>query len=74
MGINRGLAPVGVPTPGSGNYRGAPPVKGGQGVMPGPSMTSTKGWHPTVANLLVLVVLELVAFAALRRVFRVMQG
>lgn len=42
--------------------------------MPGPNMAAAKGWHPTVANLLVLVVLELVAFAALRRVFRVMQG
>lgn len=42
--------------------------------MPGPNMATAKGWHPTVANLLVLVVLELVAFAALRRVFRVMQG
>jgi hypothetical protein len=37
-------------------------------------MATTKGWHPTVANLLVLIVLELVAFSALRRVFRLMQG
>lgn len=74
MPINRGLSPVGAPIPGSGNYRGAPPTKGGQGAMPGPTMATTKGWHPTVANLLVLIVLELVAFAALRRVFRLMQG
>lgn len=37
-------------------------------------MATAKGWHPTVANLLVLIVLELLAFAALRRVFRIMQG
>lgn len=74
MAINRGLSPVGAQVPGSGNYRGAPPIKGGQGVMPGPTMSAAKGWHPTVANLLVLIVLELVAFAALRRVFRLMQG
>ncbi len=31
-------------------------------------MASTKEWTPTVANLLVLVVLEVVAFGALRYV------
>lgn len=29
-----------------------------------------KGWSPTVANLLVLIVLELAAFAAIRYLFK----
>lgn len=34
-------------------------------------MGSTSGdWHPTVVNLLVLVLLELVAYGTLRYVFR----
>ncbi len=75
MTINRGLAPVdAVPMAGNDGYRGAPSVQKGQGPMPGNPMATAKGWHPTVANLLVLIVLELLAFAALRRVFRVMQG
>lgn len=41
--------------------------------MAGPSTTvqgkGPKAWSPTLANLLVLVVLEVVAFAALRYVF-----
>lgn len=32
----------------------------------GRGMAATREWSPTVANLLVLVVLEVVAFAALR--------
>jgi hypothetical protein len=42
--------------------------------MPPGQTAAAKGWHPTVANLLVLIVLELVAFAALRRLFRVVQS
>lgn len=34
----------------------------------GRGMASTKDWSPSVANLLVLIVLEVVAFAALRMV------
>lgn len=34
----------------------------------GRGMASTKEWTPTVANLLVLVVLEVLAFASLRYV------
>ncbi len=34
----------------------------------GRGMAATKEWTPTVANLLVLVVLELLAFATLRYV------
>ena len=34
----------------------------------GRGLSSTKDWTPTVANLLVLVVLEVVAFAGLRYV------
>jgi hypothetical protein len=33
---------------------------------------AAKGWSPTVANLLVLVVLEIAAFAAIRYAFRVL--
>ena len=75
MTINRGLDPVtDIPHAGRDGYRGAPPVQKGQGPMPGGPMSTAKGWHPTVANLLVLIVLELLAFAGLRRLFRVMQG
>lgn len=34
----------------------------------GRGLSSTKSWTPTVANLLVLVVLEVIAFAGLRYV------
>ncbi len=35
--------------------------------MPG---LAAKDWHPTVVNLLILILLELVAYAVLRYVFR----
>lgn len=38
--------------------------------VPTPSSGGSQ-WSPTVANLLVLVVLEVVAFAALRYAFRI---
>lgn len=39
--------------------------------MPGISAQgATKGWTPTVANLMVLLVLELVAFGVIRYVFK----
>jgi hypothetical protein len=56
-----------------GYFRGSPPRFGGTGSMAGPGTTvpgkSVSSWSPTLANLLVLVVLEVVAFAALRYVF-----
>jgi len=39
------------------------------GVMP-LNRGSAKGWSPTVANLLVLLVIEMVAFSVIRYVFR----
>lgn len=34
------------------------------------SSNAAKGWSPTVANLLVLVVVEIVAFGVIRHVFK----
>lgn len=68
------------PAAGSGYYRGAPPKAGGQGSMAGPKgagsrpLFKAEGWTPTVSNLIVLVVLEIVAYAALRYVFRTAHG
>jgi hypothetical protein len=62
MGINRTVRPAGAVSPAAGTGR-APN---------GAAMTDlrgVRGWTPTVANLLVLVVLEIVAFAAIRYVF-----
>lgn len=42
-----------------------PTMSGGAG--------ATKGWSPTVANLLVLLVLEIVAFALIRYLFHAVQ-
>lgn len=48
--------------------------------MAGPSSTGVRAaladqqWHPTVVNLLVLVVVEIAAFAALRYFFRTFHG
>lgn len=50
---------------------GAGPVPMGGTVPSG--IQATKQWSPTVANLLVLVVLEIVAFAAIRYAFRIVQ-
>jgi hypothetical protein len=64
-----------------GSWRGAPPVAGGQGSMAGPrggTMTApVRGqatWSPTVANLLVLIALEIVAYCVLRYAFRTVHG
>lgn len=63
--IRRTVRPAGAVTPGPGvgttSNGGAMPV----GVGGGP-----KKWTPTVANLLVLVVLEIVAFGVIRYVFK----
>jgi len=70
-----------VPGAGSGYYRGDPPRFGGTGSMAGPKGAGTapntsliKGWTPTVANLLLLVVVEMVAYAGLRYAFRNAHG
>lgn len=63
-----------------GSWRGAPPVAGGQGSMAGPktaeriSLFGGGQWSPTVANLLVLIALEIVAYCALRYAFRTVHG
>jgi hypothetical protein len=64
-----------------GSWRGAPPVAGGQGSMMGPAGAITagvarggSGWTPTVANLVVLIALEIVAYIALRWAFRTAHG
>ncbi len=59
------------PPTGSTNA-GAGPVPIGA-TVPGPnSGGGAQSWHPTVVNLLVLLVVELAAFAALRMLFRKM--
>lgn len=50
----------GVATPGATTVRGA--VAGGN------------SWHPTVINLLILIVLEIVAYGVLRYAFRQFHG
>lgn len=63
-----------------GSWRGAPPVAGGQGSGIGPAgaittpMSRAGGWTPTVANLIVLIALEIVAYIALRWAFRTAHG
>lgn len=69
-----------VPEAGSGYWRGSPPRAGGQGSMAGPAGAGTRrvglpeGWTPTVANLLIIIMLELGAYAALRWAFRNAHG
>lgn len=78
-GIPRGLDAAET-APGSGYYRGAPPKAGGTGSMAGPrgagtrSLFNSDGWTPTVSNLVVLVVLEIGAYALLRYAFRAAHG
>lgn len=66
-----------------GTWRGAPPVGGGQGSGAGPKGGNMPartgngngtGWTPTVANLAVLIVLEIAAYCALRWAFRTAHG
>ena len=59
--IKPGLGPAN-----SGLGTGVPEVSVSQ--TSGRGLAATKDWTPTVANLLVLIVLELVAFAGLRYV------
>jgi hypothetical protein len=68
------------PGPGSGYIHGAPPKAGGTGSMAGPAGAGTRGlrapegWTPTVANLVVLIALEIGAYLALRWAFRTAHG
>lgn len=84
-GINRGLTENGaidaaVPGSGSGYYRGAPPKAGGTGSMAGPKGAGSRGlfndeaWTPTVSNLVILVMLELLGYVVLRWAFRTAHG
>lgn len=65
-----------------GSWRGAPPVAGGQGSGAGPRTANVtapvnnnqSGWTPTVANLAILVVLEIAAYCLFRYVFRTAHG
>lgn len=84
-GLNRGLTEDGsinaaVSSAGSGYYRGAPPIAGGTGSMAGPKgagsrpLFNAEGWTPTVSNLVIIVVLELLAYCVLRWAFRTAHG
>lgn len=66
MGINRTVRPGS-----SATNQAAGPVSPGETVPSTPGAGS--GWSPTVANLLVLIVLEVVAFAAIRYAFHIVQ-
>lgn len=64
------MAQTGIPRttrPGSLNSAAGPVPVGATVPMSG---NSGSQWNPTVANLLVLVVIEMVAFAAIRYLFR----
>ena len=64
----RPAEPSAMPNPGAGFAYGRPRGSRPEGMM---NMNQGSGdWHPTVVNLLVLVLLELVAYATLRYVFR----
>ncbi len=59
------------PNPGAGATWGRPLDQGKAAAMAASTRGQSVGdWHPTVVNLIVLIVLELVAYAALRYVFR----
>lgn len=64
--IRRNVRPAGavVPGPGAGTTSNGGAMSGLHGAG------DAKSWSPTVANLLVLVVLEMVAFSVIRYVFK----
>ena len=62
------------PNPNGGTPPGVPHTPRPQGAMTVGSTTAFRDWHPTVVNLLVLILLELVAYAVLRYVFRTALG
>jgi hypothetical protein len=64
----RPAEPSNAPNPGAGYAVGRVPIARPQGAM---SMNNSgSDWHPTVVNLVVLIMLEMVAYAVLRYVFR----
>lgn len=67
MGINRSATrqQAAAPSPAGGNMRTAADVAS---TMRG--AVDVKSWTPTVANLIVLLVLELAAYAGIRYLFR----
>ncbi len=80
MAGGSGRIQAATPVAGAGYWRGSPPKAGGQGSMAGPVGAGTRrikapeGWTPTVANLIVLVALEIAAYVALRWAFRSVHG
>lgn len=61
------------PNPGAGLTVGVAQGPRSEAEMKTPG-AGPKDWHPTVLNLLILIVLELVAFSALRYFFRGAHG
>lgn len=64
-GIRRTVRPSAAP---ANSRLGALTPEASVATTSGRGMAATSEWSPTVANLLVLIVVELVAFAALRMV------
>lgn len=62
-GIRRTVRPSAAP---ASSRLGALNPEASVSMTSGRGMAATKDWTPTVANLLVLIVLEVVAFAGLR--------
>ena len=62
--VNRTYRAAGAVGTGPGRQIGVAPV------VPNVAQRAASGWTPTVANLLVLVVVELAAFAAIRYLFK----
>lgn len=70
MGINRSRSRVNAaPSPGGGNFQ----TGGTVAATTLRSQTGTSQWSPTVAHLMVLIILEICAFAAIRYAFGVLQ-
>jgi hypothetical protein len=66
----RTTTPVGVPIVNKGkNMAGTATVRG-----PRAALAGARSWHPTVVNLTVLIVLELLAYSTLRWALRQYHG
>lgn len=65
MGINRTVRPAGAVAASADGGRSPNGAR-----MPMSAAATAKGWSPTVANLMVLVVLEIVAFGLIRYAFK----
>jgi hypothetical protein len=59
------------PNPGAGKPIGEP---GGKAMALPIRVPTAKDWQPTVVNLLILIILEMLAFAGLRYAFRQAHG